>query len=183
MRLIKPGEILIAKPFLQDDYFKRSVIYMAEHNSKGSLGFVINKPNGLLLKDIFPHLKNGHFPLFEGGPVSPNQLFYTHTLGLKITDSIEIDDGVFWGGNFFELTALIENGTLRLTDIRFYIGYTGWSANQLETEIEKDRWFIQTETYQTLTTGLPDELWGKALCNINPSYKVFSDYAFDPSLN
>lgn len=181
--MIKPGEILIAKPFLQDGYFKRSVIYMAEQNTDGSLGFVINKLNGLLLKDIFPHLKNAYFPIYEGGPVSPNQLFYTHTLGLKIAESIEIADGVFWGGNFFELTTLIENGTIGLTDIRFYIGYTGWSANQLESEIENDRWFVHSEHYKTLMNGIPEDLWGETLCKINPGYKVFSDYAFDPSLN
>jgi len=183
LRLIKPGEILIAKPFLQDDYFKRSVIYMAEHNSNGSLGFVLNKPNGLLLKDIFPHLKNGNFPLFEGGPVSSNQLFYTHTLGSKISESIEIANGVFWGGNFFEMTTLMNKEMLSTTDIRFYIGYTGWSVDQLESEIEKDMWFIQPENYKKITNKFSEELWGESLCNINPSFKVFSDYTFDPSLN
>ena len=118
MLLIKAGDILIAKPFLQDGQFKRAVIYMSEHNIEGSLGFIINKPHGLLLKDIFPHLKKGNFPLFEGGPVSPNQLFYTHTLGQKIKDSVEVANGVYWGGDFFEVTRMIEQGHLSPKEIR-----------------------------------------------------------------
>ena len=55
--MIKAGDILIAKPFLQDGHFKRSVIYLCEHNNEGSLGFITNKSHGMILRDIFPHLK------------------------------------------------------------------------------------------------------------------------------
>lgn len=181
--MIKAGDILIAKPFLQDGHFKRSVIYLCEDNKEGSLGFIINKSHGMLLKDIFPHLKNGYFPLFEGGPVSPNQLFYTHTLGLKLSDSKHIIDNVYWGGNFFELSQLIEQGEVMADQIRFYIGYSGWSEEQLSEEIENDIWFTENVTYTDLVKTSPEELWGEELVKINPGYKVFSDYSFDPSLN
>jgi putative transcriptional regulator len=181
--LIKAGDILIAKPFLQDGHFKRSVIYMCEHNSEGSLGFMINKSHGMLLRDIFPHLKNGHFPLFEGGPVSPNQLFYTHTLGLKLSDSQHIIDDVYWGGNFFELSKLIEQGEVNSNQIRFYIGYSGWSESQLDQEIESDMWFTKTANYKDLVAPASQELWGGELIKINPGYKAFTDFSFDPSLN
>ncbi len=179
----KPGDILIAKPFLQDGNFKRSIIYLTDHNEKGSMGFIMNKPQGLLLKDIFPHLKYGNFPLFEGGPVSSNQLFYTHTLGKKLSDSIEISDGVFWGGNFFELTYFIEHKKIKPNEIRFYVGYTGWDVGQLNQEIENDSWFYKTENYLKLMRLKPEEMWGFELCKIKPTYRVFSDYAYDPSLN
>lgn len=117
--MVKAGDILIAKPFLQDGRFKRAVIYMGEHSEEGSLGFILNKPHGLLLRDIFPHLKNGNFPLFDGGPVSPNQLFYTHTLGKQLSDSLEISEGVFWGGNFFDLSQMIEQGQVSSAEVRF----------------------------------------------------------------
>jgi putative transcriptional regulator len=181
--LIKAGEILIAKPFLQDGHFKRSVIYLCEHNNEGSLGFVINKSHGLLLRDIFPHLKNGNFPLFEGGPVSPNQLFYTHTLGLKLSDSKHIIDDVYWGGNFFELSQLIEKGEVGPEQIRFYIGYSGWGEEQLNEEIKNDMWFSGNVNYNDLMKIPATELWGEELIKINPGYKAFSDFSFDPSLN
>lgn len=182
--MINPGNILIAKPFLQDGYFKRSVIYMCEHNAEGSLGFIINKPQGLLLKDVFPHLKHGNFPLFEGGPVSSNQLFYTHTLGKKLTDSLEVSKGVYWGGNFFELCYFIEHGKISTHQIRFYIGYSGWSKGQLEQEMDAESWVIgKNPRYEELIKVIPDEMWGFELMKINPGYRAFSDFAFDPSLN
>lgn len=181
--MIHAGDILIAKPFLQDAFFKRSVIYMCEHNEKGSLGFIINKPQGLLLKDIFPHLKHGNFLLFEGGPVSPNQLFYTHTLGAKLSDSMEIANGIYWGGNFFELSDLIEQGKVLPNQIRFYVGYAGWNQDQLEEEMKNDSWFTHHTKYANLVNVDPEELWGQELIKINPGFKAFSDFAFDPSLN
>lgn len=180
---MKAGDILIAKPFLQDGRFKRAVIYMGEHNDEGSLGFILNKPHGLLLRDIFPHLRNGNFPLFDGGPVSPNQLFYTHTLGTMLTDSLEIGDGVYWGGNFFDLSQMIEQGQVLPSQVRFYIGYSGWGKGQLPAELESGSWFTNTTAYKNLITTPPAELWGVELVRINSGYRAFADYSFDPSLN
>ncbi|MBC7696316.1 MAG: YqgE/AlgH family protein [Burkholderiales bacterium] len=181
--MIKVGDILIAKPFLQDGHFKRSVVYLCEHNNEGSLGFVINKSHGLLLCDIFPDLKNGNFPLFDGGPVSPNQLFYTHTLGARLPDSQHIVDNVYWGGNFFKLSEMIEKGVVSMEEIRFYVGYSGWGAEQLSTEITNDMWFAKQSNYNKLMLADPDKLWGEELLKINPRYKAFADFSFDPSLN
>lgn len=136
-----------------------------------------------MLRDIFPHLKNGNFPLFEGGPVSPNQLFYTHTLADKLNDSQHVIDDVFWGGNFMELCQLIEHNEVSSEQIRFYIGYSGWGDGQLDGELERDMWFTKKSNYTDLTQINPDDLWGNELIKINPGYKVFSDYSFDPSLN
>lgn len=156
---------------------------MCEHNANGSLGFVINKPQGLYLKDIFPHLKNANFLLFEGGPVSNNQLFYTHTLGLKISDSIEVTKGVYWGGNFLEISHMIEHGKLSNNDIRFYIGYAGWGEMQLEQEMLTNTWFTVKGDYDELMLTHPEDIWGDELTKINPGYKAFTDFPFDPSLN
>ncbi len=181
--MVKAGDILIAKPFLQDGRFKRSVIYMGEHSEEGSLGFILNKPHGLVLRDIFPHLKNGNFPLFDGGPVSPNQLFYTHTLGKQLSDSLEIGEGVYWGGNFFDLSQMIEEGNVSSTQVRFYIGYSGWGEGQLPQELESGSWFLNHSKYTDLMHTAATELWGVELLKINPAYRAFADYSFDPSLN
>jgi len=181
--LITAGDILIAKPFLQDGVFKRSIIYLCQHNNEGSLGFIINKSHGMFLGDIFPNLKNSNFPIFDGGPVSPNQLFYTHTLGSKLKGSKHIVDDVFWGGNFHELSKLIEAKKINPEQIRFYIGYSGWSPNQLSNELNNNMWHTKKSIYNNLLQTSNNELWGKELLKINKSYKAFTDYSFDPSLN
>lgn len=181
--LIKTGDILIAKPFLQDGIFRRSVIYLCEHTAIGSLGFIINKKQGLLLKDIFPHLKNAEFPIFEGGPVSQNQLFYTHTIGSVLKDSLPIKDNVYWGGNFMQLCEMMESGQVNENQIRFYVGYSGWDKNQLKQEINNQEWLTNHTHYAQLIEKDADTLWGEELKKINPRYRVFSDYPFDPSLN
>lgn len=180
---ITQGSILIAQPFLQDGYFKRSVIYLCEHTEHGSLGFIMNRPQGLLLRDVFPHIKNGNFPVFEGGPVSSNQLYYIHTLGEKLSDSLEITKGVYWGGNFFELAHLIEHGKIRSGQVRFFVGYSGWEANQLDEELSGNTWFLQPSVYDELIQVKPTELWGTELTKLNPGYRAFSDFSHDPSLN
>ncbi len=181
--MLKQGEIIIAKPYMQDGYFKRSVVYICEHSHAGSLGFVINKPHGLLLKDVFPDLKNGNFPLFEGGPVASHELFFTHTLGLKLSDSVQITKGVYLGGNFKELTQMIEQGKISTKQVRFYIGCSSWSPDQLEQEIENQTWFLEQANYDELIQTESDDMWGEELSKINPGFKAFSDFSFDPSLN
>lgn len=126
---------------MQSEYFYRSVIYLCEHNKEGSLGFVLNKPTGLLLNDVY------------------------------------------WGGDFMALCSMIEKNQIQAHQIRFYIGYSGWGAEQLEDEILNDSWFHHAGNYKQLTTQLPDNVWGQEMIKISPSHKVFADYAFFPSLN
>lgn len=174
---------LIAHPMLSDGYFKRSVVYVTEDGEEGSLGFVLNFKTELLLRDIFPHIKNGNFPIYEGGPVSKDQLYYIHCLGHDLSESIKIEDNLYWGGNFFELTHMIDHGKVKSHEIRFFVGYSGWTPGQLRDEITQKAWFAtEPETHQVLS-GKADTMWGEELAKIKESYKVFSNIGFDPDLN
>ena len=177
------GDFLIAHPMLQDGYFKRAVIYLTEDNDEGSLGFVLNFKTEFVLRDLFPHIKNGNFPIYEGGPVSKNQLYYIHNLGKNLTDSIEIKDGLWWGGDFFELAHMIEHGKVKTHNVKFFMGYAGWTAGQLKDELIQKAWFNSDgETAQVLQ-GDYRKMWGEELEKIKESYKVFSNIGFDPNLN
>lgn len=78
---------------------------------------------------------------------------------------------------------MIEHGEVSSEQIRFYIGYSGWGEEQLESELERDMWFTKNSNYVDLTRINPDDLWGEELVKIKPGFRAFSDYAFDPSLN
>ena len=82
------GNILIAEPFLQGKYFSRAVIYIVEHDRKGSIGFVLNKPMLYSTSDLVDELSGVHFPVYVGGPVETNQLYYIHT-------HPELDDALY----------------------------------------------------------------------------------------
>ncbi len=177
------GQFLIAHPMLNDGYFKRAVIYVTEHNEEGSLGFVLNFKTDLFLRDLFPHIKNGNYPIFEGGPVSKNQLYYIHKLGPDLSQSISIGNDLFWGGDFFELAHLIEHGKVKHEDIRFFVGYSGWTPNQLDEELIQKAWFAHRAEPKEVLASDPKTLWGSELEKVKESYKVFSEIGFDPNLN
>ena len=168
---------------LQDGYFKRAVIYLTEDNDEGSLGFVLNFKTAYLLRDLFPHIKNGNFPIFEGGPVSKDQLYYIHNLGKNLTDSIQIKDDLWWGGDFFELAHMIDHGKVKTHNVRFFMGYSGWTPGQLKDELVQKAWFRNEAEPALVLEGDPKTLWGDELEKIKESYKVFSNIGFDPNLN
>lgn len=177
------GDFLIAHPMLQDGYFKRAVIYLTEDNEEGSLGFVLNFKTAYMLRDLFPHIKNGNFPIFEGGPVSKDQLYYVHNLGKNLTDSIQIKDDLWWGGDFFELAHMIDHGKVKTHNVKFFMGYSGWTAGQLKDELIQKAWFTNESEPALVLHGDHKNMWGDELEKFKESYKVFSNIGFDPNLN
>ena len=106
------GSILISEPFLQDAYFQRSVVLLVEHAKEGSMGFVLNKKTDLAVNSFFSDLdKIPDMPIFLGGPVSSNRLFFIHSLGdLILPNAIKINEHLYFDGNFDALLQYIRNG-------------------------------------------------------------------------
>jgi putative transcriptional regulator len=177
------GDFLVAHPLLMDGYFKRSVVYLTEDNDEGTLGFVLNFKTDLMLRDVMPQVKNGNFPIFEGGPVSKNQLYYIHNLGHNLSESIRIQDNLYWGGDFFELLHMIDHGQVKTYDVRFFVGYSGWSPGQLKEELREKAWFNIPAEPQDVLRRDHKNLWGEELSKVKGSYRLFSDMGFDVNPN
>ena len=124
---IKPGQgkLLISEPFLQDNYFKRTVVLLGSHNEEGSFGFILNKELDIPLCDLVKDLPENKTKVFLGGPVQRDNLFYVHSLGDIIENSIEIGKGIFWGGDFSTLSDLIKRNEISRKQVRFFVGYSG----------------------------------------------------------
>lgn len=177
------GKLLIAHPLLDDCNFSRSVIYLTDKSKGGIIGFNLSCKSDFLLRDIKPHIYNGDFPVYDGGPVGRNQLFYLHTLGEDIRGSIEIAGGISFAGDFNHVAYLIEHRKIWPHQIKFFIGYSGWAPGQLEAEIKKRHWLINNPSDNKFFSDNSDTLWQKELSKIKSSYSIFADFGGDPCMN
>lgn len=177
------GQVLIAHPLLNDGFFNRSVIFLTNHSEDGALGFIFNFKTQFKLRDIRPQVKNGNFPIYEGGPVAKDQLFFLHTLGNDISDSVHVTDRIYFGGDFNEVLHLIEHGKVKHHEVRFFAGYSGWGFDQLNNEIKSGNWLVNKDPSAELFLWNSDDLWKQQLSEVKQSYAIFANIGFDPSPN
>jgi len=177
------GKLLIAHPLLNDGFFNRSVVYISQYTNESVVGFVLNFKTQFKLRDVRPQVQNGNLPIFDGGPVAKDQLFFLHTLGEKIKDSVQIEDNLYFGGDFNDLLYCIDHHKVSENDIRLFAGYSGWDKDQLDMEIEKGSWFVNTTDASTLLSIGSNVLWGSELGKQRRSYGIFSEIGSDPSAN
>ncbi|HCT70362.1 hypothetical protein SDC9_18083 [bioreactor metagenome] len=182
---IKPlaGRILISVPFLQDFYFRKSVVLLADHSEEGSFGIIINKPVEVKLSDVAVDFAGFDAPVYLGGPVKTDSLFFIHTRPDIIDDGVKILEGLYWGGNIETVKTLIREKRLNREDIRFFVGYAGWMANQLDQELEENSWVVSmTDLNQIIKTN-PVDLWNQTLKKLGREYKLWVNYPPDPMMN
>jgi putative transcriptional regulator len=178
------GDLLISEPFLNDPNFERTVVLICEHNDQGTFGLVLNKKTDLLLDDVLTDPVDYSGVLNLGGPVEQNTLHFVHRKQQALEGSIELGDGLAWGGNFEQIKLLLSTGQLQEADIQFYLGYSGWAEGQLREELDANSWFVKKgSTQQEVFEMSAEELWKSVLKTMGGKYKVFSNYPVDPRLN
>ncbi len=186
MFITKPqkGRLLIAEPSIIGDMsFNRSVILIADYNEEGSIGFILNKPLDYTLKDLLPETE-AHFKVHNGGPVEQDNLYFIHKVPLLIPNSIEISNGVFWGGDFDTVLSLIEEDKLTNADIRFFLGYSGWESQQLDDELESNAWIVSENIHKNnLIQKSCDSFWKEQMLELGGDYSLWSNAPENPSYN
>ncbi len=123
------------------------------------------------------------FPVSIGGPVSTNTIHYLHTKGDDIPDSVHVKDGIFWGGDFDVVKELVRSGKIGKTDIRFFLGYAGWSEDQLDGEMDMNAWLVGEIPAKMVMDGQGPDFWTKMLSGFEPKYKAWANFPEDPGLN
>lgn len=177
------GKLLIAEPsILNDKSFNRSVVYLTEHSNEGSIGFILNKPSEFIMSDLVPEI-NCDFTIFNGGPVQQENLYFIHKLPDLIPDSIHIADNIYWGGNFEILSNLLNSNLVDETDIRFFLGYSGWSEQQLNEELSESSWIVIANNYPNIFKVDSEEFWKNQLLDIGGEYQIWANAPEDPALN
>lgn len=182
---LKPakGKILISEPFLVDYYFKRSVVLLAEHNEEGTFGLIINKPVDIILSDVLKDFPVFDSPVFLGGPVKTDSLYFIHTLGNNIENSLEITEGLYWGGEIEHVKELITIGKIQPNEIKFFIGYSGWVSRQLEGELARNSWLVANTDAKQVMESNPSSFWKEAVNNMGGDYTYWTNFPTDPALN
>jgi putative transcriptional regulator len=180
---LAPGSLLISVPMMEDPNFRRSVVLICEHNEKGSFGLTLNRPIDASLADVLDGVYAFDPTLHLGGPVQRDTLHFVHCAGDRIPDGIDLPGGITWGGNFDAVQELAQSGELSNDDIRFFLGYSGWSPGQLENEIGEDAWIVAPSGGRVLFEEAADELWRAVLRRLGGEYALLSTFPDDPRMN
>ena len=177
------GILLIADPFLKDPNFMRTVVLLTEHGKEGTVGFVINRQFENTLDELIPEIEGYKLPVYYGGPVQPNTIHFLHRYPDKVPGGIEVMKGIFWGGDFDCVVDLINSGELDEDKIRFYIGYSGWSAGQLEGEMKEKTWLTVEAARHLIFHSDAEQIWKDSLKHLGGEYEMMINFPIDPQLN
>ena len=190
-----PGRLLIAAPLLTEDTFKRTVVYLLEHDGAGTVGVVINRPSRTPVGQVLPlwqDVVSEPSVVFGGGPVlvdgarawvrsavtkspvtkSRGRVGEDESSVRRLTDglaTVDLDGDV----------ALITGMT---TQLRIFAGHAGWSAGQLDGELAQGAWFVVPGSAADVFSDEPRTLWSR-LRRQPPPLSLVATYPPDPSLN
>ncbi|WP_027000515.1 YqgE/AlgH family protein [Eisenibacter elegans] len=176
------GHLLIAEPFLGDANFERSVVLLCEHNDDGAFGFVLNQPSEWSLPEVLPQVSDERFGIYIGGPVANNTLHFLHNYP-EIKDCQEIIPNLYWGGDYEQLATLINLGQIDPERLRFFAGYSGWSAGQLEGELKQNAWIHTRLGAEFIFKTAAEGFWRAVLKQMGGKYKALANYPIDPRYN
>lgn len=158
------GRLLVAGPPLEDPNFRRTVVFMIEHNDDGALGVVLNRPSPIDIADALPQwvgLAAAPPAVFIGGPVEQGAVL---GLGRLVDDAApEGLTPVHAGIGVLDLEADPARLQGDVGGVRLFTGYAGWGPGQLEAELAMGGWFVVDAEPSDVTTTAPDDLWRAVL--------------------
>lgn len=182
---LQKGSLLLSEPFMLDHNFERSVVLLCEHDViEGTMGVVVNNPSSLLLSDVVPDVVDSPFPLYIGGPVGVEGLLFLHKVPEKIEGGTFLIENIYLGGNFEQICFLINENLIQPHEIKFIIGYAGWSPGQLDDEIKQNSWAVHNKfSPDLLLLQDGEDLWKQALISLGPKYAHVANFPKSPDLN
>ena len=144
----------------------------------------MNKPLPLFLNDLLSEIDcREDIPIYKGGPIRPDTLFYLHTLD-NIPDSLPIANGFYLNGDFAAIKQFMAEGNSIKGKIRFFLGYSGWESGQLKQEIEENTWLVDKADIPSLMDEKASKnLWKDALGKLGGKYEMWSRFPQIPTLN
>ena len=173
------GSLLVAHPNMRDPNFRRTVLFISAHDPhEGALGVIINRPLDTQVADIVSEAAPeglAGVPVFLGGPVGKNQLLFG-TFEWEKGEGLKLNHNV-------DLKKASETAGQKSASIYAFVGYAGWGAGQLETEVKQRAWLLQKPRRSVLKPNRLPKLWFDIMRGLGPWYKLLAAAPDDPSLN
>ena len=180
---VKIGDVLLSEPFMNDYYFRRSVILIIDHNEEGSLGVIFNKRLAIPFNEIVQGFPEFKADVYLGGPVETDRIFFIHTLEEMIPDSHKICGGLYWSGNVSVLKTMIKLDLIKPHEVRFFVGYAGWEGGQLVNELKANTWLVGRFDSKVLLHAKPSKMWSGFVNQMGQRYSLWNKFPVDPSSN
>ncbi|MGM9869423.1 MAG: YqgE/AlgH family protein [Sodaliphilus sp.] len=176
------GDVLLAKPMVDDMYFKRAVVLLTAHDHEGSLGFIMNLKSEYSLADLGKEWElYTDVPLYVGGPVGLDTFTFVHTLGpSEIRNAVELIPGLYLGGEFEDMKRYVFCGEATEGKVKFLVGYSGWEAGQLNQELGLHDWLIAKDTdIALLMSDTEEPMWQMALERFGDKYRLWNNWPLE----
>jgi putative transcriptional regulator len=176
------GKILISTPDVSGDIFSRSVVLIIDHNENGAFGLILNKKNSEVSRNI-TNIFGFNVEVYEGGPVENDKIFFIVKGMIQNEFHLPINDEFYLTEDSETVISEILNGNLKTKDVKVFSGYSGWAAQQLESEIHKKYWTI-VDIYN-LDYTLPNDqsLWKNIMQNLGGEFLLWANAPQDVSMN
>lgn len=174
------GFLLGSHPGLIDPNFNQSVVLLSAHSpTDGALGVIINRPTGKSLGSLredvsSPLMQN--LPVYEGGPVAPGEIILVAWRWNLSQQNFRL----FFGLEPDKLEELVQHDPT--IEARAFLGYSGWSAGQLEVELSRMDWAV-SPFIQPFGKLPPQSLWRNLLKQVRPDWEILANSPDDPSVN
>lgn len=169
---LESGVMLISTPFFNDVFFNHSVVLLVETCKEGSVGIILNKPTGVNVTDVKPSWKvPDQFDV--GGPVMLDTIITLHNF--EDLDRFRLIMPGLFSGIDSVLLSLIEHQAIPNLKYRFFLGYSGWSAGQLESELQRNMWVISPYLPSLVFDTPIEKIWHNAVKNLGSDYRHWLD--------
>lgn len=184
---VRAGTLLLANTDLLEPTFRRSVIYIVEHNDGGTLGVVLNRPSETAVYNVLPQwakLAGKPKTMFVGGPVKRDAALCLAALRVGV-DPEGIPGVRHVAGRMVmvDLDADPEAIVPFVEGVRIYAGYSGWTIGQLEGEIERDDWIVLSALPSDVLVEPHADLWGRVLRRQPMPRSLLATHPIDLSRN
>lgn len=180
------GTFLVASPRLLDPNFMHAVVLVIEHDADGTYGVIVNRPTGACVADLGSSsqlLADRKEHLWVGGPVAVQQLQLLHRFGDTIPGTLHLLGDIHLGGDEVALEVAARGRGNPSDSMKFVVGYSGWSSDQLQGELREGAWVVCPAEPRFVFDPEPGTVWRRVLASLGPPWSDLANVPPDPSWN